>query len=204
MTLRPGAGGGTTGSLGLRIKRKQGTETLVDNVEFAGAALAKAGASDHRLLYATPELLTPLHISGTPQITLRLASSKPAANLSVWLVVLPWTDGPSGPSSIITRGWADPQNHASLKSGGDYHSTKRGEPLIPGKFYRLTFDLQPDDQVIPAGKRIGLMIFSSDRDFTLWPKPGTELTLDLDETSLRLPVVGGRNWFEEAVGDDER
>jgi X-Pro dipeptidyl-peptidase len=146
-------------------------------------------------------LLTPLHISGTPRITLRLASSKPAANLSVWLVVLPWTDGPIGPANLITRGWADPQNHASLKHGGDYHSMKRGEPLIPGAFYRLTFDLQPDDQVIPAGKRIGLMIFSSDRDFTLWPKPGTELTLDLDETSLRLPVVGGRNWFEEAVGE---
>ena len=201
VTLRPGAGGSTTGPLGLRIKRKQGTETLVDNVEVAGAALAKAAALDHRLLYATPELLTPLHISGTPQITLRLASSKPAANLSVWLVVLPWTDGPIGPSNLVTRGWADPQNHASLNGGGDYHSMKRGEPLTPGKFYRLTFDLQPDDQVIPAGKRIGLMIFSSDRDFTLWPKPGTELTLDLDGTSLRLPVVGGRDWFEEAVGD---
>ena len=35
------------------------------------------------------------------------------------------------------------------------------------------------------------MIFSSDRDFTLWPAPGTELTIDLDRTSLRLPVVGG-------------
>ena len=201
VTLRPGAGGGALGPLGLRSKRKQGTETLVDNVEFAGAALAKAGTSDHRLLYATPKLLTPLHLSGTPRITLRLASSKPAANLSVWLVVLPWADGPIGPANIITRGWADPQNHASLKHGGDYHSMKRGEPLVPGKFYRLTFDLEPDDQIIPAGKRIGLMIFSSDRDFTLWPKPGTELTFDLDETSLRLPVVGGRNWFEEAVGD---
>ena len=55
----------------------------------------------------------------------------------------------------------------------------------------MTFDLQPDDQIIPEGKRIGLMIFSSDRDFTVWPKPGTELTIDLDETSLRLPIVGG-------------
>jgi X-Pro dipeptidyl-peptidase len=55
----------------------------------------------------------------------------------------------------------------------------------------MTFDLQPDDQIIPAAKRIGLMIFSSDRDFTLWPAPGTELTIDLDGTSLRLPVVGG-------------
>jgi X-Pro dipeptidyl-peptidase len=31
----------------------------------------------------------------------------------------------------------------------------------------LRFDLQADDRVIPAGKRIGLMIFSSDRDFSL-------------------------------------
>lgn len=173
----------------------------MDNVELDGAALAKAEASEHRLLYATPTLLTPLHLSGTPRITLRLASSKPAANLSVWLVVLPWADGPIGTSNIITRGWADPQNHASLKRGGDYRSMKRGEPLVPGKFYRLTFDLQPDDQVIPAGKRIGLMVFSSDRDFTLWPEPGTRLTLDLDGTSLRLPVVGGRDWFAEALGE---
>lgn len=199
--LRPLAGGGAMGRLGLSIERNQGTETLVDNVEVAGADLVKAGASGHRLLDATPKLLTPLHISGTPRITLRMASSKPAANLAVWLVVLPWTDGPIGPSNIITRAWADPQNHASLRHGGDYHSMKRGEPLIPGTFYRFTFDLQPDDQIIPAGKRIGLMVSSSDRDFTLWPKPGTELTLDLDGTSLRLPVVGGRSWFEEAIGE---
>ena len=35
------------------------------------------------------------------------------------------------------------------------------------------------------------MVFSSDRDFTLWPSPGTELTLDLDGSWLELPVVGG-------------
>jgi X-Pro dipeptidyl-peptidase len=83
---------------------------------------------------------------------------------------------------LITRGWADPQNHASLTSS---------ELLVPGEFYELTFDLQPDDQVIAAGQRIGLMIMSTDRDFTLWPDPGTELTVDLDATSLELPVVGG-------------
>jgi X-Pro dipeptidyl-peptidase len=42
----------------------------------------------------------------------------------------------------ITRGWADPQNHASIRTG---------EPLVPGKFYEVTFDLQPDDQIIAAG-----------------------------------------------------
>ena len=68
---------------------------LVDNVEFAGAALASAETSPHRLLYATPELSAPLHLSGTARLTIRLASSKPAANLSVWLVLLPWTEGRS-------------------------------------------------------------------------------------------------------------
>jgi len=101
---------------------------------------------------------------------------------SVWLVALPWTEGGAITDNVITRGWADPQNHASL-----WEST----PLVPGEFRELTFDLQPDDKIIPAGQRIGLMIFSSDPEFTLWPEPGTELSVDLAGTSITLPVVGG-------------
>ena len=65
---------------------------------------------------------------------------------------------------------------------------------------QLVFRTKPDDQIIPAGKRIGLMIMSSDRDFTLWPPPGTELTIDLDETTVRLPVVGGPAALKRAFG----
>ena len=43
------------------------------------------------------------------------------------------------------------------------------------------------------------MIFSSDRDFTLWPPAGTKLSVDLDATSLELPIVGGQAAFERAV-----
>ena len=92
----------------------------------------------------------------------------------------------------MTRGWADPQNHSSLTDS---------VPLVPGQFYELTFNLQPDDQVIAAGQRLGLMIFSSDRDFTLWPEPGTELTVDLDATSIELPVVGGAPELRRAFGE---
>ena len=46
---------------------------------------------------------------------------------------------------------------------------------------------------------LALMIFSSDRDFTLWPKAGTKLTVDLAGTSLELPVVGGAQALAEAV-----
>ncbi len=56
----------------------------------------------------------------------------------------------------------------------------------------MEFELMPDDQIIPKGQQIGLMIFSSDKEFTLWPEPGTKLTVDLDETELILPIVGGK------------
>jgi X-Pro dipeptidyl-peptidase len=75
----------------------------------------------------------------------------------------------------------------------------KGVPLKPGEFVNLKFDLQPDDQIIPAGKRIALMILSSDRDFTVWPKPGTKLTIDLDATKITLPVVGGLAGFEKVI-----
>ena len=171
-----------SGLLGIEAKTGKGTETLVDDSSISGSSLARIGASKHRLLYTTPALKAPVHVSGTPRLSIRLALSKPAANLSVWLVSLPWESKAKTTSNLITRGWADPQNYKSLTES---------EPLTPGKFYDMTFTLQPDDQVIPVGQKIGLMIFSSDQEFTLWPKAGTELTIDLDHTTLVLPVVGG-------------
>ncbi|MEC7752670.1 Xaa-Pro dipeptidyl-peptidase [Roseivirga sp. UBA1976] len=179
------AGGKVHGSLSTSKAQSKGQETLTDNVNFSGAQLAQADESEHRLLYVTPKLTEPLHISGVARVTIELASSKPAANLSVWLVSLPWNTADDARiyDNIITRGWADPQNYKSLT---------RSEPLEPGKFYTVSFDLQPDDQIIPAGQQIGLMIFSSDQEFTLHPQPGTQLTIDLNGTSLTLPIVGGK------------
>ncbi len=151
-----------------------------DNVSFPGKALAKAEWTDHRLLFTTPELESDMHISGKPKIKIRASSNKEAANLSVWLVSLPWTDGRNAKGGIITRGWADLQNHASLTESA---------PLAPGEFYEIEFELEPDDQIIPAGQKIGLMIFSSDRDFTLHPMPGTKLTVDIDATWMEVPLV---------------
>ena len=192
VALRPGRGGAKVGALRTTVDAGQGQENLVDDVAIAGADLAKADESKHRLLYATDELKADLHISGTPRLRIRVAADRPAANLSVWLVALPWTDRAKITDNVITRGWADPQNQDSLTASA---------PLIPGGFYELAFDLQPDDQVIPAGARIGLMVFSSDRDFTLWPKAGTVLTIDLDATSLELPIVGGKAAVERVFGE---
>ena len=190
LTKGGNAQGGLTTDKGSRKK-----EILVDDVSFTGEYLARVKNSPHRLLYTTPLLSEDVHISGTASITLSLSSSAPAANLSVWLVSLPWdgerSDGDAAIyNNIITRGWADPQNSKSISES---------HPLEPGNFYTLSFDFQPDDQIIPAGQKIGLMIFSSDQEFTLHPKSGTRLTVDLKKTGLTLPIVGGSDALQRAI-----
>jgi len=190
--LFPGEGAPKRGKLSLNKAEKNITESLVDNYSFSGSALAKAEQTNHRLIYTTPVLKEDLHLSGISKLKIRLSSSKKAANLSVWLVSLPWNEGRrvKYTDNIITRGWADPQNHRSLR---------KSKELKEGKFYELRFDLQPDDQVIKAGQQIGLMIFSSDREYTLWPEPGTVLTVDLSNTSIELPIVGGVEAYKKSV-----
>lgn len=166
--------------------------SFTDNAKIEGKKLVQDVNAPHRLLFLTPVLERDIRISGTPRITIRLSSNKPAANLSVWLVTLPWVEGKRVPlyENIINRAWADPQNYKSLT---------KGEPLKVGAFYDLTFDMMPDDQVIQKGKQIALMIFSSDKGFTVWPKPGTQLTVDLEATSISIPIVGGEEVFRKAV-----
>jgi len=180
------------GGLNTSTQKKQGQETIIDNYSFSSTALAQAEITEHRLIYLSPILKEDIHISGTSMITIKAASSKSAVNLSVYLVSLPWNESRRAKitDNIITRGWADLQNHQSLTEG---------KPLEPGQFYEMTFELQPDDQIIPAGQQIGLMIFSSDRNFTLRPQPGTELTIDLDGTTLKIPIVGGEEAFNKAT-----
>lgn len=192
VTLYLSKGAPKTGGLSLEKQNNQGKETLIDNYSFSGETLAQAEYTDHRLLFVTPPLKENIHLSGISTIKIKLASSKPAANLSVWMVSLPWTESRNSKitDNIITRGWADPQN---------YKSITESESLKPEKFYEMSFDLIPDDQIIPKGQQIGLMIFSSDKDYTLHPEPGTELTIDLDETYISIPVVSGEAALKTAL-----
>lgn len=181
VTLYPAGDGSSVGTLSDEGP-SSGRLTIVDDVSVDGESHAKADGSKHRLLFASAPLMAPVHFSGTYRVKLRLTSDRPAANLSVWLVSLPWTDRATINENIISRGWADPQNAKSIWTS---------EPLVPGQFVDMEFDLQPDDQIVPVGERIGLMVFSSDADFTLKPDAGTELTFDLSSCSITLPVVGG-------------
>ena len=180
------------GSLGPIQPKSIASDTFTDDVAFSGSDLAKSNTSNNRLMYVTSILNEDLHISGVAKVSITLASNKPAANLSVWLVSLPWQEGDAVKitDNIITRGWADPKNHNSLTDEED---------LVPGQFYTVNFELQPDDQIIKAGQQIGFMIFSSDKEYTLHPKAGTELTVQLHKTTLTLPIVGGKKAFNKVT-----
>jgi X-Pro dipeptidyl-peptidase len=186
----PQGGGNGLGVLGTAPKADAGRESLVDDPKLFAKQLAKALPSENRLLYALPKLTAPLHLSGKVRVTLRLAADRPACNLSVYLVSLPWTDSKRATEDLVTRGWADPQNHKALD---------KGEPLVPGTFVDVVFDLQPDDQILAAGEQLALMVFATDREFTLLPSGGTKLTLDLAGTKFELPIIGGAEALAKAT-----
>jgi predicted acyl esterase len=187
VTLHVTPGAPTRGGLAMAPDPTAPTETLTDDAAIAGIASANADSSRVRLIYQTPIFAQPVRISGTPTVSLEMAFSKPRANLTAALVSYP----PTGNGTILTRGWIDPANRKN-----DWADI----PVKPGSFYRIDFDMQPKDTVVPAGNRLALMVLSSDRDFTIRPPAGTQLKLDLTRSSLSIPVVGGSTAFTNAVG----
>jgi len=172
----------STGTLSTE-KNTQGSITFTDDASLTSVELISSPKAENRLLFWGENLEKPLHLSGTGHIHLQVACNKAAANLSVYLIAVPKDFNPRKlnlKNILVNRAWADPQNHRSLENG---------EPLNPGTFYDLTFNFQPDDQIIPAGHQLGLLIFSSDPDFTLQPQKGTQLTVNLGETWIELMAV---------------
>ncbi len=150
----------------------------------ASPLIADPDVSDpNRLVYTTPALADSVQLSGTPSVDLRgSVDSTDAANLTAYLVDY----APSGAATMVTRGWMDVQNHKDRA---------RTSTVRPGKSYKFQWDLHPDDYVFAAGHRVGLVVFSTDQDFTLRPLPGTQLSVEPAKSSVTLPVVGGSAVF---------
>jgi X-Pro dipeptidyl-peptidase len=167
-------------------------EVIVDDSLVHAAVHVAAPQSPHRLVYKTPPLAVPVHVSGLPTVSLSLKLSKPAAVVSALLVQY----NASGTATIVSRGWADPQNR---------HSLSETYAIEPGRPYELEFELQPHDHVFPAGSRIGLVLMGGDWEglppfvFTMRPPPGTEIAVDTLRSTLSLPIVGGAAAFTAGV-----
>lgn len=141
--------------------------------------LAAAPDRRHGLVFTSPPLTGPVHMSGVPRATVRFRLGQRAANLSVGLVDL----APDGTvTRLITEGWRDPQNR---------RSSARTDVVQPGTPYRMDVTMQANDYIFAPGHRIGFVVMQSEEDYTVLPPAGNELELDTAGTTLHLPVVGG-------------
>ena len=123
-----------------------------------------------RLAFLSAPLLRQTTLSGTPQVTLKVAlPNRKGANITVALIEYRETT-----ATVFTRGWADPQNHADMS---------QGVSLSPGEKVDLTFSLEPKQYRFAAGSRIGIVVTSTDYDYTLRPDQGTEIQLTLGTAS---------------------
>ena len=180
------SGDNSIGSLELDSPgRGRSLETLVDDAQYDAAELAAMPQSQHRLVYQSETVTEPVRMSGTPKLSLKLRFSKPAANVSAGLIDY----RPDGSVFLVTEGWTDPQNRRSIS---------RTFSINPGSPYNIDFDMQPDDYVFQPGSKVGIVLLSSDFEYTLRPNPGTELTLDANRSQVLLPIVGGSDSFPGA------
>jgi X-Pro dipeptidyl-peptidase len=163
-------------------------ETLTDDASKTAATLMNAASSPNRLGFITGPLQQPVRVSGTPLVSLNVAFSKSKANLTA---ILFSTAGDGTGGTIISRGWTDPENRGSIS---------QTSPITIGQAYQLGFDMQPKDSVVAAGRRLGIMVISSDNEYTVRPMAGTQLSVNLALSSAQIPVVGGASALAQALG----
>ncbi len=185
--LHPWPGGGAKGTLARQpVPGRPNVESLADDASKTIEQLADAPSSGNRLRYTTSAAAGPVRLSGTARADLRLSFDRPAANVTAVLL----DRAPDGSSHVISRGWTDPQNRVSPSVT---------TPIRPGIPLRIEVSLMPKDYVLAAGHRLEFLLASSDHDYTLRPRPGAGLSLDLTGTTVTLPIVGGKEAFYSAI-----
>ncbi|MEC3973972.1 Xaa-Pro dipeptidyl-peptidase [Amycolatopsis sp. H20-H5] len=185
----PWPGGKSKGTLDTRnpVPGNPAVETLADDASKTVEQLADAASSGNRLLYSTTAAKQAVRLSGTARADLSVSFDRPAANLTAVLV----DRAPDGKSHVISRGWVDPQNRTD---------PARTEPITPGTTYRIPVELMPKDYILAAGHKLEFLVASSDHDYTLRPKPGAGVAIDLTRTSVSLPITGGKPALRGAFG----
>ncbi|MDA2814623.1 Xaa-Pro dipeptidyl-peptidase [Nocardiopsis sp. RSe5-2] len=216
--LRPGGEDGDGGLEPGKHRGKPRWEEFTDEGRGTPAEelVAEPGTGkDGALVYRTGELTEDVRMSGVPEVTVRAAMDGSSPYLTALLVDygtdtrptedvrydtddrvcygegVPEDPGCTYPSynvteesdfKIVTRGWIDARNRGS---------DEEQRPVVTDKPYRYTWPMQAQDYVFKKGHRIGVVLVSTDHDYTLRYPAGTEVEVDTKRTSITLPVSEG-------------
>ncbi len=164
-----------------------------------------------RLSYVTDSINKDTRISGTVNVSIKASIDKPTANISAMLVdygpeYRPTTEkevvtpngiiygGNAGSDDIvnfvmdnkktdykiISRGWMDAQNRVA---------NYRVDTINPGQEYTFNLDMQPMDYIVKKGHKIGLIILSTDAQFTTRPLKSTNFKFNTRESFVQIPIA---------------
>jgi hypothetical protein len=138
--------------------------------------------------FTGPPLTERVEILGVPEVTLRVTSDHPQAQLAVRLCEVT----PDGASRLITTGLLNLTHRAG-------HAEP--EPLRPGRSYEVTVPLFAIGHAFGAGNRIRVAVSASLWPW-MWPSPhAVTLELDTGYGELTLPVRKPRPAGEAALRD---
>ncbi|MGJ7439660.1 Xaa-Pro dipeptidyl-peptidase [Aquipuribacter sp. MA13-6] len=220
--LRPGADNGT-GSLGTTPGRGAAWSTFTDRPSTSRnqAIAPPAAAEPNRLVYRSAPLTAPLHISGSPYVTLQAKVNDVDTNFAAVLVDYGTRERFSTSGDGIRTLGADSETCWGLSSAADdacYRETEKtlasnpqemvtqgiqdalnldsiteATPLVPGAENRFDFELLPEDYVFETGHRIGVVLLGSYSGYSsVADQNRAEISIGAPRSSITLPVVGGR------------
>lgn len=156
-----------------------------------------------------------LLLRGTPTVTLRLAASKDHGMVSARLVDLGSVNRlTTSPVLLNANGlelgyhWKTdnlrefklqkkPTNYKVIASGHinlqNRHSPAQVDSLTAGQFITVTFELQPIFHRLVKGHQLGIIIYSTDYEYTLRGNEQIDYQLDLAGSHLDIPGVSWKN-----------
>ncbi|MDA8368577.1 MAG: Xaa-Pro dipeptidyl-peptidase [Nocardiopsaceae bacterium] len=218
--LRLGAADGAIGELAAARPGKSRKESFRDAGRTLTAdtlATDPDAAGRNALVYRTAELTEDVRVSGIPEISVRASMQGSSPYLTALLVDYGTDTRPTGAVDydeddevcygegvpedtgctfparhiqetgdykIVTRGWQDARNR---------RSDAWQAPVVSGRMYRYSWQMQAQDYVFKAGHRIGIVLISTDHDYTLRYPSGTKVTVDTGRAVVELPVSSGRS-----------
>ena len=174
---------GRSGGAGVLARSAaKGTDTFTDlSTTTEEVARRRFGDELSWLAYETAPLTADMRLAGSPQLDVVARIAGARAQLDAVLVDL----APDGTSTVISRGFSDVRYRDGLES----------RTAIPQDAdVRARVRLAPQDQVVRAGHRIGLIVSGSNTAWAVPDDPGARFGVRLGPggSELRLPVVGVR------------
>lgn len=208
------------------------TESFVDDPRQSEKEMVENEFTkkDNRLIFLTDELEEDMRLSGVPEISIEASVNEDDTNLTALIVdygmdervdhrsreegirtldtVSCWGESSSedsacyketekvtheAPYEIVTHGWLSAQNWESLE-----YST----PLEAGEKYDFQWEALPEDYVFKEGHRLGIILAGSDSNWLTTDDNEATIDVILDESHVKLPIVGGKEAFNQAIGHD--